>query len=699
MPKLLIVSDSPALSSGLARVTRELARRFAGAGMSVAVAGWADLIAPERKFPYPVFPAEKHNLASIFPILIDQKPDYVLGIGDPWDFEDFAEIRRDFRLIGYLNIDNAPLPMKAERALDAFDVLTTTSEFGARAIGRSYVGAIHHGVDRDVFRPIKPIDDIAGRKVADTFIVLINGQNVSRKNLPAAIAGFAKFAEGKSDVFCYANTSMQPWKGEVEGISLADVVVECDVQKKVAFAPGEPGPLSETDDATINKMYAMATVLLMPSAGEGFGLPILEAMATRTVPIATDYSGMAELIADGRGIPIKPGGVYRGSRGGWFVLVSPDDIADSLEVAYAAWKNQTLQSYWTAGMTFANARPWGRTFEALYAAMKTQPVRRVAHGEPIDPYFRIAARRAAARHGRGVGVMKIGGMGDMLQTTCVVRAAAEKYGKPVVVFANRNTEIFRAMPEVAEVVSVKETITQDMAVKSVADEFGIFLDVRYVSQRYSDEGPTEYSRRHRWFYDAWCTSSNRLHTLGVHSTRIMLTSLGLEGSTRPVFTPREPVEGLPGEFLAVSSGVGALGGLKGWPIQRWKEFATRANIPLVQIGGMEDVPIPGAEDSRGLSLAATAWILERAMKLVAVEGGMVHLAEAVGTQSVVIFGPTPSTSFKYDKDIGVSYRICQPCFWSLPTWGTGDCALGESTCLNLPAVELVLEAVAEALKS
>ena len=60
-----------------------------------------------------------------------------------------------------------------------------------------------------------------------------------------------------------------------------------------------------TDDEIV-KLYAGCDAWLFPSRREGFGLPILEAMACRTPVIGTPAGAAPELLADSAGILVKP---------------------------------------------------------------------------------------------------------------------------------------------------------------------------------------------------------------------------------------------------------------------------------------------------------------------------------------------------------------------------------------------------------
>lgn len=717
MARVLIVSDSPAIRSGQGRVVRELAQRFHADGTDVAVAGWFDLAAPlAEEFDYPVFPAVKERPESLLPLLKEFVPEAVIAFGDPWDFDWLSRYRSEqggFRLVGYLNIESGPLPLRCERILDGFDVLLTTSRYGAEVVNRPGVSTVHLGVDGEIFRPVtRRQTHLFGRDLAQTFVVLLNAQNTYRKNLRAALAGFAMFAQGKDDVICYGNTKPAPGPQDADGPNLYELVIQLGLEQLVWFNPDNRGPLDTVPDSKLNAIYGLATVLLVTSIAEGFGLPVLEAQAAGVVPIAPDGYSMPELVRPGGGVLMPVAAHMLNIRGMTVSLVSDDAVAAALEQLYREWKElraasgaglpSKLGARVAQGREFAALKTWDATYRGLLCAMEqTIEPERVAHGGVIDPYVRVLARRAATRHPGAFGVLKLGGLGDMLQTTAVIRTAAAALGIPAVVFCNNHADVFEAMDEVAEVVKL-DPAPQQLLLESVADAFPRFLDVRYVSRAYPGI-PTAYFERHEWFYDAWTASCARLATLDRHSTAVMLRSLGLDDTDiRPTYTPRQaPQESLPDRYVAIATGVGVMGGLKRWPADRWAELTNllgHLGVVAVQIGGKEDDHAVGALDYRGLSLPETAYVLDHAQMLVAVEGGMVHLAAATGTHAVVIFGPTPVVPFLYPGHVAAVAEQCTPCWQALPTWPEEICAIGERACVNFPGMEAVLTHVELALK-
>jgi glycosyltransferase involved in cell wall biosynthesis len=64
--------------------------------------------------------------------------------------------------------------------------------------------------------------------------------------------------------------------------------------------------LGDVDDAELRRLYGGAEALVFPSLYEGFGLPILEAMACGTPVITSNQGAMAEVAGDS-GLLVNPG--------------------------------------------------------------------------------------------------------------------------------------------------------------------------------------------------------------------------------------------------------------------------------------------------------------------------------------------------------------------------------------------------------
>ena len=711
MLRVLIVSDSPSIRTGQARVVRAIVNHMVESPFyDVACAGWFHGAAPAQETAAcEVFPCPKDRPETIGQIIEHVRPDVVLAVGDPHDFGWIAANKGATRLVGYLNIDAEPLPWFAEGILDSCDRLAVSSEFARGVIDRRDVEVIPFGVDRTIFRRVPLPERQWGRDLSQTFVVFVNAQNTLRKNIAAAVRGFARFAKNYADqdVLMFINTKVTPGPDDAPGVDLGELVFEEDIRDLVRFETRNQGPLQCMSDEELNVYYNLASCLLVTSANEGFCLPILEAMATNTVPIAPDAHATRELVANGRGIPMPIDSTYRTSYGTDAEIVSPATVEAALIDAYVAWKQRHQPGVWreylTAGSIYSMESSWERmnlSLDAFLGGITNQPVRSAVK---VHAGYRRMARTAARAHGQTYGLLKLGGLGDVLQATRVVHEATKVTGLKATVFSNARSapEIFSAMPEVESVVSIDGGY-HDLITRSLAEPFELFFDVRYISRvmRGIDEASpwpqgSAFFRRHRWFYDNWAGSNARIDTLGEHTTRLMLKSLGLEWreSIDPIFSSRAPVPpGLPEEpFLVVASG--STTPLKCW--HDWPRFDP--GMPMVQIGGLSDPRVPRAIDLRDdqMAIAVMASILERSAGLVSVDNGIAHLARATETPAIVIFGPTSGVAFGYAEHINIVAEDagCPPCFWLLPTWGEQTCAIGEPRCANLPTAREVLEQV------
>ena len=153
-------------------------------------------------------------------------------------------------------------------------------------------------------------------------------------------------------------------------------------------------------------------------------------------------------------------------------------------------------------------------------------------------------------------------------------------------------------------------------------------------------------------------------------------------------------------FIALAPG--SIWGTKRWP--GYAELVGRLEQPVVVVGGPEDralaeVLVRSAPDrihsaAGELPLRASAALLARAALLVTNDSAPLHLASAVGTRVVAIFGPTiPGFGFgprgRADRIVELAGLGCRPC----SLHGPAVCPLGHHKCMRDLSVEAVLEVV------
>ena len=160
-------------------------------------------------------------------------------------------------------------------------------------------------------------------------------------------------------------------------------------------------------------------------------------------------------------------------------------------------------------------------------------------------------------------------------------------------------------------------------------------------------------------------------------------------------------------FIAVAPG--SIWGSKRWP--HYAELAGRlaTHAPVVVVGGPDDAglgeEIVGSVRRKGgqalnacgtLTLRQSAALIDRARVLVTNDSAPLHVATAMGTPIVAVFGPTlPEFGFgpirSGDVALGVAGLDCRPC----SRHGPPRCPLGHHRCMRDLAPEVVAAAIDE----
>ena len=184
----------------------------------------------------------------------------------------------------YLTSQTARSVQRARRVI-------TISESGRQDVHRFFgvpleqIDVVYPGVDA-VYRPLPPEEIAAFRErqdLADRFVLHV-GTLQPRKNIPTLIEAFAQAAPpdvmlvlvgGKGWLFDEIFT-------RVQALGLQDRV------RFTGYVPDEDLPL----------WYNAASVLVLPSLYEGFGMPAVEAMACGTPVIAADSSSLPEAVGE-----------------------------------------------------------------------------------------------------------------------------------------------------------------------------------------------------------------------------------------------------------------------------------------------------------------------------------------------------------------------------------------------------------------
>ena len=218
-------------------------------------------------------------------------------------------------------LDGTPPVPQWQQAIDQIDFKICMSRYGQvvldkyfKNIDKSYY--MPHGVDTNMFKPKlnpmygdKPLKEVVG----DAFVVGCVARNQHRKNIPQLIKGFKEFVDRNDlkpeDVRLILHMD---WN-DAMGWRFPDFAETYGITKYLV--PPLMGMLDNGEVITEEEMvdlYNCLDVFVLPTAGEGFGIPTVEAMACGTPVAVTNYTTAWELIKEddpeNADIPLYPMG-------------------------------------------------------------------------------------------------------------------------------------------------------------------------------------------------------------------------------------------------------------------------------------------------------------------------------------------------------------------------------------------------------
>lgn len=253
-------------------------------------------------------------------------------------------LRADPRMGYYRTPADRLFDRMAMAGLKRADRLIAVSHYTKRTvvehlgIAPERIDVIYEGIDHARFRPLTVPETIreryqlpAGRR----YLIYVGSED-PRKNLSTLVRALAAVRRSLPDV---------------ELIKVGRAHVERERQRLLALA-GDLGVrpaihfLEDVDDDHLPYLYNLADVCVMPSLYEGFGFPVLEAMACGTSVVCIRAASVAELLGEA----------------GVMVIADRDINSAFPEALYKALQDIELQeSLRSLGMRRAAEFTWTRT--------------------------------------------------------------------------------------------------------------------------------------------------------------------------------------------------------------------------------------------------------------------------------------------------------------------------------------------------
>jgi predicted lipopolysaccharide heptosyltransferase III len=499
-----------------------------------------------------------------------------------------------------------------------------------------------------------------------------------------------------------------------------------------------PGRVSGME---LRLLYSHADLFVFPSLYEGFGMPVLEAMACGAPVVTSDRSSLPEVAGDAA-LLVNPDDPTQLGRAMVRVL---DDRALRDTLISKGFERTTLFSW------EESARQVMRVYRQLCpplcssgscssgdatAAGPHRDAPRMPQPSPEPDRFVIPALVLRPMSMRNILLLKLRYIGDVLLATPILRALRQALpdSRVTVAVYPGTEEVLRHNPDVTEVLLVDRS--------RFGAQANFYHEVRkrgfdcVIDMTGNDRAeftcllsniPVRIGFREWRRWRGWLAYTHEVDPPpdGIHRISrdmALLAPLGITAKPEPPtvwLTKEEEEQGgrLLQEFGVPPDGrplimfhPGARYWFKAWPAERFAQLADRLMSEagcLVLIGGGAREQTVAAEIHEGarcrpinltrrVNLRQFAAIVKRCALYIGNDNGSMHLAAAVGTPVLGLFGPSSPVEWApYGMaEVATIYKglDCRVCYH--PT-----CTRGEQSCMRQITVEEVFEEARRLLRA
>lgn len=321
--KFLIYGNSPLVGTGYGVQIKHLALNLKRAGHDVAIACTFGHQVGIKDWPTP------HGSIRMYPsgwteqsldVLIahadhffggDKQAGWIIPVTDMWCMNPLAKELADYQVLAWTPVDHMPAPTDVLRFFHlSGHQPVAMSEFGRRQFLEAGLNPwyVPLAVDTEVFKPTTHVN-VDGNLVdartlfdipQDAFVVAMVAMNKDpqdRKGFGAALKAFGQFWKTHTNAVLLMHTDAAGVAGSRLNLKVMAMLAGVPVHTLI-FTDGYAQRLGLPDNM-LAALYTAADVLLAPSKGEGFCVPMIEAQACGTPVIVSDFTAQPELVGAG----------------------------------------------------------------------------------------------------------------------------------------------------------------------------------------------------------------------------------------------------------------------------------------------------------------------------------------------------------------------------------------------------------------
>ncbi len=228
----------------------------------------------------------------------------------------------------YINMDKKSVYNYIKSNAERADIIVTSSEYSKKEIvkllniSEEKIKIVPAGIELLRYsknNSIQEIENITNKYKLPSKFILYLGALEPRKNISNIILGFSKYKEEKvnSDIKLVI-AGKKAWKYE----KIFETYELSKYKKDIIFTDY----IDEKDKVIL---YKMAKLFIFPSLYEGFGMPVLEAMASGTPVITSNNSSLPEVVGEA-GILVNSNSIIEISEAIGKILDGEEDYVNDL---------------------------------------------------------------------------------------------------------------------------------------------------------------------------------------------------------------------------------------------------------------------------------------------------------------------------------------------------------------------------------
>jgi glycosyltransferase involved in cell wall biosynthesis len=405
-----VVSNSLWVNSGFGKVARYLALGLKKLGHTVSSTGIQTALRVDHEFGIDCYPIDTgghvDEAGQLYLNIQNLKPDVLLYVGQTDADMNYVTKIFDKQVI-YCPVEGQNIPdgmaSDLKSVINRGGVVIAQCDYGYNEMKKAGVDVskyIYHGIDHNVFYPIKDIDKHLNSEKVDKneivsvlklvrdydgkakwqqydinllefangmkgkFIYGFMGNNFGmRKQIPRLLKAYSILIGENRQIKDRSVLVLHTLPMSIRGVNLIKTVHQLGIQDNVVFAYSAFGS-NGWSESGMNIWYNLCDVNVSATSSEGFSLPVIEGFATGLPMIAPDCSSQTELIGNdadwskNRGLLADIVTYHQIQDGSERALVSEFDLALKMKMAYV--EKDKMKVFSDNAIKFAGGYTWDK---------------------------------------------------------------------------------------------------------------------------------------------------------------------------------------------------------------------------------------------------------------------------------------------------------------------------------------------------